>query len=35
MQTDVNAKLSEAQHSAQELGRRADKLEVANKRIER
>ncbi|KAN0123479.1 P-loop containing nucleoside triphosphate hydrolase protein [Russula decolorans] len=34
-QTELNAKLSEAQHSAQELSRRADKLEGANKRIER
>lgn len=35
MQTELNAKLSEAQHSTQELSRRADKLEGANKRIER
>lgn len=34
-QTELSAKLSEAQQSAQELGRRADKLEGANKRIER
>ena len=34
-QTELSAKLSEAQHSAQELSRRADKLEGANKRIER
>ena len=34
-QTELNAKLSQAQQSAQELSRSADKLEGANKHIER
>jgi len=34
-QTELNGKLSEVQQSAQELSRRSDKLEGANKRIER
>ena len=34
-QTELNAKLSQAQQAAQELSRCADKLEGANKHIER
>ena len=34
-QTELNAKLSQAQQAAQELSRSADKLEGANKHIER
>jgi DNA repair protein RAD50 len=34
-QTELNAKLSQAQQAAQELGRSADKLDAANKHIER
>jgi hypothetical protein len=34
-QTELNAKLSQAQQVAQELSRNADKFEGANKQIER
>lgn len=34
-QTELNVRLSQAQQAAQELSRSADKLEGANKHIER